>query len=416
VLNKVESVLSLLASTVEARLIIPSIFNAYKPLRAKGPKTLVRLLGFMETVLGHIPRETISAQLERLFKFFLELFDYARTSRVSGKDQDSKIVGLVEEGVVRAFLALVMKLNENAFKPIFLKVIDWAGEAVPTSPKQENQLEAEKVGVCLPRYLFFYRLVDALADKLKSIFVPYFGYLLDDSIAFLTGQKYRTKQDGEDLMKKEQEKEKETKKIRKYSDDEDESDEEDSEEEKNGGEAAKWQQQEVNKHLPKQEMQLRNLLVCHILSGLHKCFLYDNENFVSAEKFERLVPALVGQIDNTSGGPERYRHRMDTYLIPCLGQLAATVADDKLWKTLNYQVLLRTRSGEATVRFAAVCTVEEFFKRLREEFLVLLPETVPFLAELMEDSNAQVEQRCQQLIAFIDNLLGEGESITSYLH
>ena len=36
------------------------------------------------------------------------------------------------------------------------------------------------------------------------------------------------------------------------------------------------------------------------------------------------------------------------------------------------------------VRFAALKVLESFHARLGEDFMVLLPETIPFLAELME--------------------------------
>jgi len=36
------------------------------------------------------------------------------------------------------------------------------------------------------------------------------------------------------------------------------------------------------------------------------------------------------------------------------------------------------------VRFAALKVLEGFHARLGEDFMVLLPETIPFLAELME--------------------------------
>jgi len=82
--------------------------------------------------------------------------------------------------------------------------------------------------------------------------------------------------------------------------------------------------------------------------------------------------------------------------------------------------------------------VEGFYHRLGEEFLPLLPEvrpllrfptnthplftiicvcmtqTVPFLAELMEDSAMEVEQLCQEVIALIDKFLPEDESISTY--
>lgn len=37
----------------------------------------------------------------------------------------------------------------------------------------------------------------------------------------------------------------------------------------------------------------------------------------------------------------------------------------------------------------------------------LLPETVPFLAELMEDENSVVEKQCQEKIQELERTLGE---------
>jgi U3 small nucleolar RNA-associated protein 10 len=154
----------------------------------------------------------------------------------------------------------------------------------------------------------------------------------------------------------------------------------------------------------------------------------------------RLVPALVAQIENNSGSVKEYQSRVTEHLIPAISQLAINVGDDvrppqtlfhhffefilkpsfvapclqKLWKTLNHQVLLTTRSSAASVRFAGLKVVEAFYHRLGEEFLPLLPETVPFLAELMEDSAMEVEQLCQEVIALIDKYLPEGETIASY--
>ena len=73
-----------------------------------------------------------------------------------------------------------------------------------------------------------------------------------------------------------------------------------------------------------------------------------------------------------------------------------------------------TRNASPIVRYAALLVIKEFYTRLAEEFLTLLPETVPFLAELMEDSAPEVEALCQEVIKQIDSLLGENESIKSY--
>lgn len=41
---------------------------------------------------------------------------------------------------------------------------------------------------------------------------------------------------------------------------------------------------------------------------------------------------------------------MSQHLVPCVGQFSVALADDAQWKTLNYQVLLKTRHSSAKVR------------------------------------------------------------------
>ncbi|CAB4019679.1 HEAT repeat-containing 1-like, partial [Paramuricea clavata] len=59
------------------------------------------------------------------------------------------------------------------------------------------------------------------------------------------------------------------------------------------------------------------------------------------------------------------------------------------------------------VRLAALKVVQELNHKLGEEYLALLPEIVPFLAELMEDESFEVEQKCQQVISEMEEVLGE---------
>lgn len=84
------------------------------------------------------------------------------------------------------------------------------------------------------------------------------------------------------------------------------------------------------------------------------------------------------------------------------------------WKTLNYQILLKTQHSEPKIRYNALKTIQMWWKKVGEELLVLLPETVPFLSELMEDTNIHVENLCQETILTIESYLGP-ETISSYL-
>jgi len=120
-------------------------------------------------------KQAIDNNYKQLFKFYLITFDIRR---LNGQFMFESIEE-IEGHLITAFMSLIMKLNETTFKPIFIKILDWANS-------QNSEIEKEQFTLSkLSRFVFFFRLVDSLADKLKSIFVPYYGYLLDLCVLFL---------------------------------------------------------------------------------------------------------------------------------------------------------------------------------------------------------------------------------------
>ncbi|NWU93578.1 HEAT1 protein, partial [Upupa epops] len=149
------------------------------------------------------------------------------------------------------------------------------------------------------------------------------------------------------------------------------------------------------------------LLLQFTVDCLHKLFLFDTQKFLSKERAETLMMPLVDQLENMIGGDEKFQERVTAHLIPCIAQFAVAMADDSLWKPLNYHILLKTRHASSKVRFAALLALVEVAQKLKENYLVLLPESIPFLAELMEDECEEVEQQCQKTIQQLEVILGE---------
>ena len=52
-------------------------------------------------------------------------------------------------------------------------------------------------------------------------------------------------------------------------------------------------------------------------------------------------------------------------------------------------------------------------RSLRDEFLVFIPECVPFLSELLEDPEFEVERRAQEAVRQLEGI--SGESLEPYL-
>ena len=93
---------------------------------------------------------------------------------------------------------------------------------------------------------------------------------------------------------------------------------------------------------------------------------------------------------------------------PCVSNLAAVCAkDDSLCRKFNYQILLKTKHNSAKVRMAALDVLLMFSKKVGDIYNSYLSETAPFLAELMEDPVEEVEEKVQDTIKELEDLLGE---------
>uniref|UniRef100_A0A7N8XLE0 HEAT repeat-containing protein 1 n=1 Tax=Mastacembelus armatus TaxID=205130 RepID=A0A7N8XLE0_9TELE len=207
------------------------------------------------------------------------------------------------------------------------------------------------------RLLTFYRLCDCVAERLKGLFVLFAGNLVKPMSELL--RQTNSSSTGELLFDCDEDAEK------------------------------------------------NSLLLQFVLDCLHKIFLYDTQRFLSRERADALLAPLVDQLENQVGGEQVYQQRVTRHLVPCVAQFAVALADDSQWKTLNYQVLLKTRHRDAKVRFSALLMLMELAAKLKENYMVLLPETIPFLAELMEDECEEVEQQVHKVIQEMENILGE---------
>lgn len=148
-------------------------------------------------------------------------------------------------------------------------------------------------------------------------------------------------------------------------------------------------------------------LLENILKTLNSVFLYDTQTFVTKDRFDLLMQPIVDQLENTLGGLSQLQERSKNILVPCIVNFAVATANDALWKQMNYQILLKMRHTSPQIRLIALECLTETAKKLGEDFLPLLPETIPFLAELLEDEEETVEKACQKAVQELEKVLGE---------
>lgn len=85
----------------------------------------------------------------------------------------------------------------------------------------------------------------------------------------------------------------------------------------------------------------------------------------------------------------------------------ALAADDILWKSLNYQILLKTKNILPQIRIGALETIVAIAAKLGDDYLMLLPETIGSLAELLEDEDERVEIAMKNAIQKMEDVLGQ---------
>ncbi|XP_064487187.1 HEAT repeat-containing protein 1-like [Ornithodoros turicata] len=148
-------------------------------------------------------------------------------------------------------------------------------------------------------------------------------------------------------------------------------------------------------------------LLRHVLNTLASCFQHKGKTFLVRERTTILIEPLTDQIDNMLGDREEAVHsRITDCVVPCLAYFAVG-CDDAARKEYHQKLLVKMRSSSAKVRYAALQVFRETVRKLGDDYLVLLPEAVPFLAELMEDDSTEVEQLCQEVILEVEQILGE---------
>ncbi|XP_029383324.1 HEAT repeat-containing protein 1 isoform X2 [Echeneis naucrates] len=332
---RLASLRSTLATKLPPRVLLPTLSKCYSSMVLDQKKQLTVLMGVLKEHLAHMDKDQLSFHQSELTSFFLTALDFRSRDSRGDLEKTSEIEG----HVINCLVTMVMKLSEVTFRPLFFKLFDWS---------KSDSTE---------RLLTFYRLSDALAERLKGLFVLFAGNLIKPFSELL--QKIHSSKTNEQMF------------------------------DSDGGE------------------QKSVMLLHYILDCLHKIFLYDTQHFMSKERADALLSPLVDQVENTLGGGQVYRQRVTQHLVPCVGQFAVALADNTLWKILNYQILLKTRHSDAQVRFSSLLMLMELASKLKENYMVLLPETIPFLAELMEDECEEVEQQVQKVIQEMENILGE---------
>lgn len=139
-----------------------------------------------------------------------------------------------------------------------------------------------------------------------------------------------------------------------------------------------------------------------VLHTLAKSFEHDQDDFWQAPAhFNAIAPTLATQFAHASS------INLVEDLIPAIVELAAAADSQEHQKELNGALLKHLRSEQTSIRLAAVKCEQALTNRLGEEWLSMLPEMLPYISELQDDDDDDVERETHRWIVGIEGVLGE---------
>ena len=295
-----------------------------------------------------------------------------------------------EAAATGAFVALAATLAESAFVPAFARAAEWAKARAAEARSARIRLGA------------LFRLSAALSDALRGVFSPLAAPLLDLFAAALDPASDPPAEDASRGAKKKKRRT-ETETFS-HPPEEQKTSESSSQRRTTAGDAR------VSEARRDAWRMRRNAL-----AALRRLLTHDDGTLLDAARFEQLHPLATRclTLDPPAGEAEAAEgaHLVSGGLLAeavgCVGAMVAAAPDDALWKPAHRGVLMATREASARARLVAVAALDAVADALREEYLALLPEAIPFVSELFEDPDEAVEASARALTAKLTELSGE---------
>ena len=323
------------------------------------------------------------AHRDALVSMLLRALDVRRSHPPSF---DGAAIDLVEGAAAEAFVTAASSLTESAFAPTLATATEWAKARASDPEAARARLSA------------LFRVASALADALRGVFTPLAAPILDLAAAAL-----------------------------------------DPEADGSLGADAKRRRKEKSSRKPETdrtksiEAELSFRAECdawrtraRALGAVRRICAHDSGEIIDAARFNRLHPLVSACLSakppavkpGSSFSPPADLADLpdDAALAPggvgaeaaaCVAALIAAAPDDALWKPAHRGALQATRDAAPRARRVAVAALAATTARLEEEFLTLLPESIPYLSELFEDPDEEVEGAARELTATLAELSGE---------
>jgi U3 small nucleolar RNA-associated protein 10 len=353
---------NVMTSNVPTRQLIPA---ASKSISSNLSVELnLPILSTMIESVTNSKSSEVSGMISLIIKTATQVFDQDDT-----QEGGSAVMQAADE----LLLSLVMKLSEVQLRSLYRKIREWRGDLDEANPEQTAG-----------RRSAFWRFSSTLSKQLKSIYLSCLTTVFSDAVDEL-------EMAARSLSKKDSIKKADGKKRQKIL----------------GG--------EVNISFEASSLQaLKNLLRClevSLRSDAHEGGVWIRE--LESQRYDKLLEPLGKLLhcrlsDSAYGTIVQGNESQSGSVVECLVALGTAAGDEQLWKPLNHAVLQAcSDENRLEVRKAGVSCLLSLINSIGEEYMVLIPECLPVLSELLEDPDEEVAGTAQECISQSEELLGE---------
>lgn len=154
-------------------------------------------------------------------------------------------------------------------------------------------------------------------------------------------------------------------------------------------------------------------LISIIIESLKNCFEFDKEDFIHNQvRFESVLNSIGNQVENINLTDFKlYQERVQNTIVPCISQLADSVPQN-FWKDLQFTFLSKLQNPLSIIKISSIKIIQGIYEKLGNSFISMLPELVPYLAEVLEDDDVEVLNAGKEIIQKIEEI--SGQSLEEY--
>eukprot|EP00871_Galdieria_phlegrea_P002809 jgi/Galph1/3529/GphlegSOOS_G2234.1 len=396
--RQVENVLGQLIQEVITSVPAPTAMETFHSVARETQLSSSRgifIIGCLDKWLENISNKELRARQHDVFVLMLQMLDIRKQSVEMGILQNQKEreeLEKLETEVGKLVVKQALRSMESDFKVLFVRLIGWCDEQFSSSevlmiPSRNSQMCP--FHSCLERLAPFLKVACLLADGLHELFVPYFSYIVDWCL-WIASRKT--------LM-------------------------EDSVKTSDGWKVFSKRKRELVTANDRQvACHYQVLQVTVMTQALHAIRLYSRwlQEVFTQVLFESILhsidcrlqsDAILVDVDELASLVACFAEKLVIDIGKENGNSTEKVDLDRRLASLNRLLFLKCREKNVKVKQMAMRCVEQMIRGLGHSFLPLLPETLPLLAECLEDE--VIEKNALALVQFLEDL--SGEPIQKYL-